>query len=193
MLIMTAWPTLYMTYIVSMAGALIPGAPAAAQTAPEPATAAGLERVIVTAERRTATLDSTPAAITALDGARLAEQGAGNLADVLNLVPNTSCSAQSPMSGQTSTNLALFDTQRVEVLRGPQGALYGRNATGGAINLISAAPAQTFQSRLGVEAGTDGRRQAEGFISAPLGADTAACVIANLGKEQPWSLPGTGR
>lgn len=173
-----------------------------AQTAPDnpPASDGQIERVVVTAERRTTTLDTTPAAITVLNGPRLAEQGATSLADVLNLAPNTSFSSQAStqifirgignvfllaggdpgvalyadgvyLSDQTSTNLALFDTQRVEILRGPQGALYGRNATGGAINLISAPPTNTFQSRINAEAGNYGRRQSEGFLSGPLGGN----------------------
>ncbi|WP_218164837.1 TonB-dependent receptor [Pseudoduganella namucuonensis] len=189
-----------------MAGALLLAAQSHAQTTPEqpPGSDGQIERVTITAERRSTTLDTTPAAITALDGARLADQGATSLADVLNLAPNTSFAGQNStqifirgvgdvfllaggdpgvalyadgayLSDQTSTNVALFDMQRVEILRGPQGALYGRNATGGAMNLISARPTSTFQSRLGVEAGTYGRKQTEGFISGPLaGGATAA-------------------
>lgn len=48
-------------------------------------------------------------------------------------------------NGRAFSNLDLFDVERVEVLRGPQGALYGRNAVGGAINLISARPVDRFE------------------------------------------------
>jgi iron complex outermembrane recepter protein len=188
-----------------VAAALVVGAHGQAQTVPEESTAADerIERVVITAERRTATLDSTPAAITVLNGAALVEQGAGSLADLLNLAPNTSFSSQAStqifirgignvfllaggdpgvalhadgvyLSDQTSTNVALFDTQRVEILRGPQGALYGRNATGGAINLISAPPTNALRSRLAVEAGSYGRKQAEGYVSGPLGRSATA-------------------
>jgi outer membrane receptor protein involved in Fe transport len=74
--------------------------------------------------------------------------------------------------------VALFDTQRVEILRGPQGALYGRNATGGAVNLISAPPTNIFHSRLGVEIGNYGRRQAEGFVSGPLGGSATTARLS---------------
>lgn len=177
-----------------------PSTPASVEGSP--ASTGQIARVVVTAERRTSTLDTTPAAITALDGARLAEQGATGLADALNLAPNTAftfgqtatqifirgignvfqLAGGDPgvatyadgvyLSDQTSINLAMFDTQRVEILRGPQGALYGRNATGGAINLISAKPTNAFQAQLGIEAGDYGRQQANGFISGPVG-DTA--------------------
>lgn len=168
---------------------------AAAQTAPE---TNQIERVVITAERRVTVLDTTPAAITALNGARLAERGDTGLADLVMLSPNTSftngqgasqifvrgignvfiLAGGDPgvalyqdgayVSDQTSSNTALFDTQRVEILRGPQGALYGRNATGGAINVISALPTSSFQARVGLLLGGDNRRESEGFVSGPL-------------------------
>ncbi len=157
-----------------------------------------IERVVITAERRVTVLDTTPAAITALNGARLAERGDTGLADLVMLSPNTSVtngqgatqlfirgignvfilaggdpgvalySDGAYVSDQTSSNTALFDTQRVEILRGPQGALYGRNATGGAMNVISALPTSSFQARLGLLLGSDNRRESEGFVSGPL-------------------------
>lgn len=159
---------------------------------------AQIERVVITAERRVTMLDTTPAAITALNGARLAERGDTGLADLVMLSPNTSftngqgatqlfvrgignvfiLAGGDPgvalyadgayVSDQTSSNTAHFDTQRVEILRGPQGALYGRNATGGAVNIISALPTSTLQARVGLLFGNDGRRESEGFVSGPL-------------------------
>ncbi|KQV48619.1 hypothetical protein ASC95_22160 [Pelomonas sp. Root1217] len=157
-----------------------------------------IERVVITAERRVTVLDTTPAAITALNGARLAERGDTGLADLVMLSPNTAftngqgatqlfvrgignvfiLAGGDPgvalyadgayVSDQTSSNAALFDTQRVEILRGPQGALYGRNATGGAVNIISALPTSALQARVGLLLGNDGRRESEGFVSGPL-------------------------
>lgn len=168
---------------------------ASAQTPPE---TTQIERVVITAERRVTVLDTTPAAITALNGARLAERGDTGLADLVMFSPNTSftngqgasqifvrgignvfiLAGGDPgvalyqdgayVSDQTSSNTALFDTQRVEILRGPQGALYGRNATGGAVNVISALPTSSFQARLGLLLGSDRRRESEGFVSGPL-------------------------
>jgi iron complex outermembrane receptor protein len=67
----------------------------------------------------------------------------------------------------------MFDVDRVEVLRGPQGTLYGRNATAGVINLISRAPQKTFGAEADVSVGSFGTRQVQGMLNAPLGAETA--------------------
>jgi iron complex outermembrane receptor protein len=62
----------------------------------------------------------------------------------------------------------LFDLERIEVLRGPQGTLYGRNVVGGAINLISAKPSQEFGGKLQVTAGSDSLIEARGLVTGGL-------------------------
>jgi iron complex outermembrane receptor protein len=62
-----------------------------------------------------------------------------------------------------------FDLERVEVLRGPQGTLFGRNATGGVVHLISAKPADTFEGYGEVTGGEYGLIRVEGAVSGPLG------------------------
>ena len=183
-----------------LVGGLIFGAPqlAHAQAAAAPDTGK-VERITVTAERRETVLDDTPAAITALDGGKLANEGVTTMADIVMLAPNTTFTTGQGhsqlfirgignvfllaggdpgvamyadgayISDQYSSNVALFDTQRLEVLRGPQGALYGRNATGGAINILSALPTDSFQARVGGLVGNYGRKESEGFISGPVG------------------------
>ena len=63
---------------------------------------------------------------------------------------------------------ALFDLQRVEVLRGPQGTLFGRNATGGLIQYVSAAPTDTPEGYMQMTGGNFGTIQSEGAVSGPL-------------------------
>ena len=74
-------------------------------------------------------------------------------------------------SYSSSINLAsfpVFDLARVEVLRGPQGTLFGRNATGGAIQFVSNRPTKDFEGYATVTAGSYGQFIAEGAISGPL-------------------------
>ena len=67
-------------------------------------------------------------------------------------------------------NLALFDIDRIEVLRGPQGTLYGRNATGGAINFIARKPGTTFGGDISATYGNYDSRKLEAGIDIPFGS-----------------------
>lgn len=66
---------------------------------------------------------------------------------------------------------AFYDLARIEVLRGPQGTLYGRNTTGGAINVITNRPSSRSEGLLGVEYGSFNTVQADAALTGPLGAD----------------------
>jgi iron complex outermembrane recepter protein len=65
-------------------------------------------------------------------------------------------------------NGPFFDMERVEILKGPQGTLYGRNTTGGLINFIAAKPTSELTGRVAAELGNYDTYNFEGFISAPL-------------------------
>ncbi|HEY7798823.1 MAG TPA: TonB-dependent receptor plug domain-containing protein, partial [Hyphomonadaceae bacterium] len=67
----------------------------------------------------------------------------------------------------------LYDLERVEVLRGPQGTLYGRNTTAGAVNIITAKPADRFEARLMGGAGNFDRIEGEGMVNLPVGEQAA--------------------
>jgi len=71
-----------------------------------------------------------------------------------------------------------YDLQRIEVLRGPQGTLYGRNATAGVVNIISAKPTFGFESRLSGDAGNYRSTRLEGMINLPLVEDLVALRVA---------------
>jgi outer membrane receptor protein involved in Fe transport len=68
-----------------------------------------------------------------------------------------------------ATQGVLYDIDRVEVLRGPQGTLYGRNTTGGAINFITRRPTDQLSAGVTAEYGRFDSLKAEGFISGPIG------------------------
>ncbi|AGH50991.1 MULTISPECIES: TonB-dependent receptor [Sphingomonadales] len=145
------------------------GASAAAQ-APN----GGLEDIVVTAQRRSENLQTTPIAITALTDSALTSAGITDITGVVQATPslyfapypNSSTTLILYMRGQgigdpgiitkdggvglyvdgiyqsrpQASAFDLADVERVEVLRGPQGTLYGRNTTGGAVNIISKKP-----------------------------------------------------
>lgn len=188
-----------------MLGLAAAAPPAGAQTAEGGA----LQSIVISAEKRLTTLDKTPEAVSAISGSRLTEMGANGIEDVVGLVPNVSFSTAfgiakinirgvgynygdpgvatyvdgSYVSDLFSANSGLFDLQRVEVLRGPQGALYGRNATGGAVNFISARPTQKLQGQASLLMGNHGRKEAEGFVSVPLGGSGTSARLSFQRKE----------
>ena len=73
-----------------------------------------------------------------------------------------------------------YDLERVEVVRGPQGTLYGRNTTAGAINVLTARPADHFEARLFGGYGSFERAEAEGMLNLPLGENAAFRVAGRF-------------
>jgi len=71
-----------------------------------------------------------------------------------------------------------FDVNQVEVLRGPQGTLYGRNATAGVVNVISAKPTDQFEAMLSADWGNYTNRRYEGMVNIPLVDDRVGLRIA---------------
>jgi iron complex outermembrane recepter protein len=84
---------------------------------------------------------------------------------------------EAPLPFPVLTKLTLFDLERVEVLKGPQGTLFGNNATGGAINYVAAKPTDTFQAGGSVSYGRFNTVQVNGFVSGPV-ADTLKMRVA---------------
>lgn len=164
--------------------------------------------IVVTAQKRSESLQRVPLAITAVTGAELARGQIHDLQGVAQSVPNLnfgqqlgeakialrgigleniSAGAEGSIAfhldgvflSRSITALASFyDVQQVEVLRGPQGTLYGRNATGGAININTREPTQKLSGYLSLTAGNYGRITAEGAVSGALVPDLLAVRIA---------------
>ncbi len=92
----------------------------------------------------------------------------------------------------TSTTLTFYDVERIEVLKGPQGILYGRNATGGAVNVIPVKPkAGALSGYLSAGYGRFNALDVEGAINAPLGDDGAIRVSGKVVNVDGYSADGT--
>ena len=190
---------------VSPAAAPQPDAPASA-TANTPS--AQLNEIVVTAEKRSSTVQTTPIAITAVTGAELEKRHVedvtdlGSLAPSLQLIPisqDVQVSIRGVGStfydprGQTSVSESIdglafarppqlgnsfFDLNRIEILNGPQGTLYGTNAAAGAVNLITNQPVQHFDASAEVSVGNYSMREYAVMLNVPLLDDLAVRVAA---------------
>ncbi len=157
-----------------------------------------LEEVMVTAQKREQNLQDVSAAITSVGMDRLQSGQINNLEDLQMIVPsitlgndfnmaklfirgvgaNTSTTGSEPgvalhvdgvvISRAEAQLTSLFDLERVEVLRGPQGTLYGRNAVGGSINLITAKPTEELGGYARVSVGDFDMLTVEGAVSGPI-------------------------
>ena len=83
-----------------------------------------------------------------------------------------------PLPYPVLTQGATLDLQRLEVLKGPQGTLYGQNATGGAVNYIANKPTDEMSAGVTASFGRFSRGSVEGFLSGPLGDVVKARVAA---------------
>lgn len=168
-----------------------------------------LEEVIVTAQKRPESLLKSAAAITSVQGDALEQRVIQNVQDLRFQAPGLQFSdvsgtpfigirgismdvvtgdADAPVgvyvdgvyqARPTQTSMNLADLQGIEVLRGPQGTLYGRNATGGAINLVTRKPESELAGELRVGSGDHDRMMAGGFLNVPLGDEFAMRISAN--------------
>lgn len=75
---------------------------------------------------------------------------------------------ESYLSVNSIVDLGMFDVDRVEVLRGPQGTLFGRNATGGVVRYVTNRPSNEREGQVSLEVGEDGRLRAEGAFGGPV-------------------------
>lgn len=182
-----------------LAGAMLAPAAAFAQTA-QPTAAAPLGDIVVTAQRRTQNLQDVPIQVTAIGAATIEAAGIKSTADALALVPNVSFDESFtylnsfvtvrgisqinnadppvaivvdgvPQNNQKQARMDLFDIERVEVLKGPQGGLYGRNALGGAINIVTKQPSDTYQGFIDGSYGNGDAIDLTAALSGPLVKD----------------------
>ena len=191
------------------------GAPAAAQEDV-------IEEIVVTAEKRESTVQRTAVAVTAVSQADLDEALAQRFDDLARIVPNLQMGSTGDASklsirgvgnelvqagGDPGVALhlagmyqprpaqlfhTLYDLERIEILRGPQSTLYGRNANGGTLNVLPARPdPDGFDADADVEFADHGRRRARAAFNVPFGP-RAAARIALVHQDEDGKIAGTG-
>jgi len=105
-------------------------------------------------------------------------RGVGYNGDALAVYPAVSISLdQAPLTFPVLANHTLYDLERVEVLKGPQGTLFGQNSTGGQINYVAAKPTSTPKAGLDLEYGRFNEVHGSGFASGPV-TDTLGVRVA---------------
>jgi iron complex outermembrane receptor protein len=182
----------------------------AATASDSSSSSAELETIIVTAQKRSEDLQKTPISVTAVAGTQLASQHVEDIADLGSIIPNLqiipisetvqinvrgigsnffdpraqSSLAQSidglyyarpPQAGGT-----FFDVSRIEVLRGPQGTLYGTNSAGGAVNLVTNQPSDHLEAFIEAGVGNHAEKEYEVMLNVPV-TDDLAVRIAGKG------------
>lgn len=163
--------------------------------------ATALEEIVVVARKRAESLQEVPVAVTAFTARNIEDAGIESASDFLALTPNVTFvssesagvnfmtirgltqvrNGESPvavvvdgvlMTDPGQFDQELFDIQQIEVLKGPQGALYGRNAIGGAINITSKAPSSESEGKVALGVGNGGLVKLKGAVGGALSDTT---------------------
>jgi iron complex outermembrane receptor protein len=180
----------------------------AASTAPQQPSGDMLMEVIVTAQRRSENLQNVPIALTALSADQLAQAGiqsttdlglvtpaltvvnqAGNLLPHIRGIGTTAFGAgfENPvavyvdgvyLAASNASLLTLNNIAQVEVLKGPQGTLYGRNATGGLIQIATKDPQTTFSGDASLGYGNYQTSVLKAYVTGPIAGDKLAADLA---------------
>jgi iron complex outermembrane recepter protein len=157
-----------------------------------------IEEIVVTARKRAESLEDIPVSATAFTADEIESAGITTPQDFIDLTPNVTLvqtqnagnafinirgvsqarnsemSAAVLLDGVLMANPAqfnqqLFDIEQIEVLRGPQGALYGRNAIGGAITIVTRQPSDELEGQIHLSGDSGPGWGAKGAISGPVG------------------------
>ena len=168
-----------------------------------------LEEIIVTAQKKEELIQKIPASITAINAKQVTAFGLWNTKEITGIIPNLY--SADPGDGRDITSVrgiatssydptvvtyidgvnqfsldtyipTLFDIERIEVLRGPQGTLYGRNAMGGVINIITKQPTNTTTGFSDISLGNYQQQRIAAGFKTPLIKDKlffGASILSN--------------
>ncbi len=190
---------------VIAAGSLLPTTSYARENASEQGETTDSNVIVVTAQKRSQSIQNVPASISAVGSKDLSEKGIDDLTELQFAVPslqfggflgsqNISIRGVGEFNDQpgvavsfdgvyqsrgTTAQLSQLDLERVEVLRGPQGTLYGRNATGGVVNFVSAKPTDELEGYLKLGYAEFDEIRVEGVLNIPITDGTSFRVAAN--------------
>lgn len=172
--------------------------------------------IVVTAQRREERLINAPVVVSAVSGSTLTQLGVREATQLNNVVPSLEIADpgtipkvairgvslndfgyanESPIAFYTNdvyfgTPLSplgqIFDINRVEVLRGPQGTLFGRNATGGLIQIITAKPTKDFSGSVSFQYGSFDQVIVEGHQNIPLSDTVRTRTAAIFNRDKGW-------
>lgn len=190
---------------------------AGAQSVSPPQAPSATQDIIVTAQKRSQTINSVGMSIAAFSGGQLKNQGVTNISELTKIVPGltvqetpfgapayslrgvgfyeSSLGAAPAVSTYldevsipyaTLSRLVAFDLERVEVLKGPQGTLYGQNSTGGAINFIAAKPTDKWEAGLDAGYGRFATFDGQAYVSGPLSDTVQARVAVRTVQSGDW-------
>jgi iron complex outermembrane recepter protein len=181
-----------------------------------------LEEITVTAEKRVTDVQKTALAVEAVSGEDISQKAIGNISDLLDgltavkvmggpqggkifirgIGSNIDTNLASPSVGLQKDNVymgqaeavmgALYDIDRVEVLYGPQGTMYGKNSAGGQVNVITKNPTDTFESNANLSMGAYNLMSYGVALNVPFSPQWAARLALDKQTHDGYISDGSG-
>lgn len=175
-----------------------------------------IEEIYVTAQKREQNMQDVGISLSAYDGEAIAKRGFANFSDIATHTPNftmqnigpapqfrirgqgthdASTTIESPVAfyvdevyraNAAGRRLQVFDLDRVEVLRGPQGTLFGRNTTAGVVHMISKKPTEKFEGYAKAQIGSFGQNILEGAVSGAITDAVRGRLAAKYNNDDGW-------
>jgi iron complex outermembrane receptor protein len=181
-----------------------------------------VQEIIITAQKTRTVPSKTPIALSVFSGDQLKQAGVVDINNLQNIAPGLTIGSQAhgveinirgvqttditskgdqdivftvdgaPIGRPQEMGQAFFDLERVEVLRGPQGTLYGRSSTGGAINVITNKPKNFFDASGALEIGDYNTRRGEFMVNVPITSTFAVRAAGAFNNRDGFEVQSIG-